>query len=143
VRLSAAGIEVGINVMPVLPAITDAPAALDALVRSVAERGAAYVNACALRLRSSARARYLPFIEQEFPHLAKRYWATYAFDHQVSATYSARLRDRMARICARHGIPYGRWGSVEEREDQSDTMAEALASGEQLGFEWNRQVPTP
>ena len=32
-RLSDAGIEVGINVMPVLPAITDAPAALDDLVK--------------------------------------------------------------------------------------------------------------
>src|SRR4051812_43878716 len=58
-RLADAGIEVGINVMPVLPAITDQPAALDHLIKSVAERGAAYVNACALRLRSSARARYL------------------------------------------------------------------------------------
>jgi DNA repair photolyase len=139
-RLSAAGIEVGINVMPVLPAITDAPDALDHLVRSVTERGAAYVNACALRLRSTARARYLPFIEQEFPHLAKRYWATYAFDHKVSATYSARLRDRMAKICARHGIPYGRWGAADEQEDESEAMVEQLANGEQLGFEWNRDA---
>src|SRR6201999_1689217 len=107
---SDAGMEVGINVMPVLPAITDETEALDQLVRSVAERGAAYVNACPLRLRSTARARYLPFIEQEFPHLAKRYWATYAFDDKVSETYTARLRDRMAKICAHHGIPYGRWG---------------------------------
>src|SRR5262249_14816958 len=84
-RLSEAGLEVGINVMPVLPAITDGRDQLEHLVKSVAERGAAYVNACALRLRSSARQRYLPFIEKEFPHLARRYWATYAFDHKVSA----------------------------------------------------------
>jgi DNA repair photolyase len=143
-RLSAAGVEVGINVMPVLPVITDAPDALDHLVRSVAERGAAYVNACALRLRSSARARYLPFIEQEFPRLAKRYWATYAFDHKVSATYSARLRDRMSKICAKYGIPYGRWGAAEEREDQSEELAQQIANGEQLDFEWNRALsPRP
>src|SRR4051812_10030734 len=114
-RLADAGIEVGINVMPVLPAITDAPPALDALVKSVAERGAAYVNACPLRLRSSARQRYLPFIEQEFPHLAKRYWATYAFDHKVSATYTARLKERMAELCGRYGVPYGRWGAADAR----------------------------
>ena len=60
------------------------PAALERLVKAVGERGASYVNACALRLRSTARARYLPFIEQEFPHLAKRYRATYAHDHNVS-----------------------------------------------------------
>ena len=69
-RLREADIETGINVMPVLPAITDAPEALERLVQAVAERGASYLNACALRLRSSARMRYLPFIEKEFPHLA-------------------------------------------------------------------------
>src|SRR5829696_4711593 len=94
-RLRENGIETGVNVMPVLPAITDAPEALESLVKAVSERGASYVNACALRLRSSARARYLPFIEKEFPHLAKRYWATYAFDHKVSESYSEGLRQRM------------------------------------------------
>lgn len=138
-RLSDAGIEVGINVMPVLPAITDAPAALDDLVKAVAERGAAYVNACALRLRSSARARYLPFIEEKFPHLARRYWTTYAFDHKVSETYASRLRERIAAICARYGVPYGRWGATEEREDQSEAIAERFANGEQLNFEWNNE----
>jgi hypothetical protein len=58
----------------------------------------------------------------------------------VSATYSARLRDRMAKICASHGIPYGRWGAAEEREDQSEAVADQLANGEQLGFEWNREL---
>ncbi|HKW48886.1 MAG TPA: radical SAM protein, partial [Gemmatimonadaceae bacterium] len=77
-RLRANGIDVGINVMPVLPGITDAPELLDPLVRTVAEHGATYVNACALRLQSAARQRYLPFIEQEFPELAARYRATYA-----------------------------------------------------------------
>lgn len=134
-RLTEAGIEVGINVMPVLPAITDAPAALEELVKAVAERGAAYVNACALRLRSSARARYLPFIEQRFPHLAKRYWATYAFDHRVSATYSSRLKARMAELCARYGVPYGRWGAAEAREDQSEAIEARFASEDQFLLE--------
>jgi len=134
-RLAENGIDVGINVMPVLPAITDSPVALEHLVKSVAERGAAYVNACALRLRSSARARYLPFIEQEFPHLAKRYWATYAFDHKVSATYSERLKKRVREICERHGVPYGRFGAAEDREDESQLLEERFAGPEQLAFE--------
>jgi len=99
-RLREAGIETGINVMPVLPAITDHPDALEALVKAVAERGASYLNACPLRLRSSARARYLPFIEKEFPHLAKRYWATYAFDHKVSARYADGLREMWSRVAS-------------------------------------------
>jgi len=134
-RLSEAGIEVGINVMPVLPAITDGRDQLEHLVKSVAERGAAYLNACPLRLRSSARARYLPFIEQEFPHLARRYWATYAFDHKVSATYTERLRTRMRAICESHGVPYGRWGAADAEEDHSEIVASRFAGGDQLAFE--------
>jgi DNA repair photolyase len=134
-RLAENGIEVGINVMPVLPAITDSPAALEAVVQAVKERGASYLNCCALRLRSSARQRYLPFIEQEFPHLAKRYWATYAFDHKVSATYSERLKKRVAGLCEKHGLPYGRWGAADEREDESELVAARFAGPEQLAFE--------
>jgi DNA repair photolyase len=127
-RLREAGIETGINVMPVLPAITDHPAALETLVKAVAERGASYVNACPLRLRSSARARYMPFIEKEFPHLAKRYWATYAFDHKVSATYAERLRTTMRALCDRYGIAYGYYGGVDEAE----AIEEKFAGAEQL-----------
>jgi DNA repair photolyase len=134
-RLTESGIEVGINVMPVLPAITDSRAALNDLVKAVAERGASYVNACALRLRSSARARYLPFIEQEFPHLAKRYWATYAFDHKVSETYSERLRARMRALCDAHGVRYGRYGAADDREDASQLAEERFAGSDQLAFE--------
>src|SRR6185503_8980535 len=43
-RLRANDIETGINVMPVLPGITDHPEQLDRLVQTVAATGASYVN---------------------------------------------------------------------------------------------------
>jgi len=106
-RLSAAEIDVGINVMPVLPGITDGPADLDTLVRQVASAGATHVNACALRLRSTARARYLPFIAEHFPHLADRYARSYAAGHQLSQHYRDGLRQFFQSLCARVGIPFG------------------------------------
>ena len=130
-RLREADIETGINVMPVLPAITDDPAALERLVVAVGERGASYLNTCPLRLRSSARARYLPFIEREFPHLAKRYRATYAFDHKVSDAYTDRLRELVGALCAKHGVLFGRWGRNEKRyeaEAIEDRFAAAAVS---------------
>jgi len=133
-RLREAGIETGINVMPVLPAITDDPAALDRLVQAVAERGASYVNACALRLRSSARARYLPFIEQEFPHLAKRYRATYAFDHKVSTSYSKQLSERMRALCEKHGVTTGYYGRSADSASGS-VIEERFAGSSQLAFD--------
>ena len=109
-RLSAAGIDVGINVMPVLPGITDRPAMLDAVVRRVKDAGASHVNACALRLQSAARKRYLPFIETEFPRLAPSYRIAYTGRDQVSDAYREGLSRFMRERCRKHGITYGTIG---------------------------------
>ena len=124
-RLSEAGVEVGVNVMPVLPGITDGPADLDALVRRVAAAGAASVAACALRLRHEARKRYLPFVEQEFPHLAERYRNAYAASHQVSARYREGLSTYVKRLCKKYGV--GQW-----EYDEEDDAAAPSAADEQL-----------
>jgi DNA repair photolyase len=106
-RLSAAGIDVGINVMPVLPGITDRPAMLDAVVRRVKAAGASHINACALRLQSAARKRYLPFIEMEFPTLYPAYRTAYAGGYQVSDAYREGLSRFMRARCRKHGLWYG------------------------------------
>jgi DNA repair photolyase len=106
-RLRDAGIETGVNCMPVLPGITDDPAALDELVRRVAEAGATRIGACALRLDRSARLRYLPFIEQEFPDLAARYHASYAHGRNVGEKYRAGLAEHFDALRAKYGIGDG------------------------------------
>ena len=116
-RLTEAGIEVGVNCMPVLPGITDDPRALDRLVRAVAEHGASYLGACALRLRGSARARYLPFIEREFPALRDKYRTQYSASHQVNDRYRQGLARLMERLCARYGL---RWRSYRSDDEEQD-----------------------
>src|SRR5206468_4983765 len=123
--LRANGIEVGVNVMPVLPGITDAPRLLDALVRSVAAADASYLGACALRLQSTARQRYLPFIEKEFPHLAARYRSTYARSHQVGERYRQGLRAHFNALCAAHGVTFDRY---YKREEDADDPTEASST---------------
>jgi DNA repair photolyase len=118
-RLRAHGIEVGVNVMPVLPGITDAPQLLDSLVRAVAESKASYLGACALRLQSAARQRYLPFIEAEFPQLADRYRSTYRRSAQVGERYRQGLRDHFRALCATHGVVFDRYYKSEEDDDES------------------------
>jgi DNA repair photolyase len=106
-RLRQAGIDVGINVMPVLPGITDNPRDIEALVKAVAAAGATHLNAGSLRLRSTARARYLPFIAEHFPHLADRYARSYADGHALSAQYREGLQRHFRKLCAREGVRYG------------------------------------
>ncbi|MGZ8379678.1 MAG: radical SAM protein [Gemmatirosa sp.] len=103
-QLAAAGIDVGINCMPVLPGITDRPRDLAALVRSAAEAGASHVAAGALRLQPAARDRYLPWLADEFPALAARYRATYARGHYAGDAYRQGLHDYVVRLCERHGL---------------------------------------
>lgn len=128
-RLRAHGIEVGVNVMPVLPGITDAPRLLESLVRSVAEANASYLGACALRLQATARQRYLPFIEAEFPHLASRYRSTYARNHQAGERYREGLREYFRTLCARHGVVFDRYyksdADDEEENDEAGGLREA------------------
>jgi len=121
-RLARAGIDVGVNIMPVLPGITDDRSALDAVIARVAETGASHVNAGSLRLRSDARRRFLPFVEAEFPALAARYRATYVGSHELGERYRAGLRRMVARSCAAHGIRFGRSGGVPD-----DGIAEGIA----------------
>jgi DNA repair photolyase len=127
-RLRKADIDTSINCMPVLPGITDDPAQLEALVKRVAEAGATGVSACALRLRAAARQRYLPFIEQEFPHLARRYRRAYAREHEVSAAYRKGLSAFFRRTCAKYGLT----GSARVEDDDDGEEIEATA--DQLGL---------
>lgn len=138
-RLSEAGIDVGVNAMPVLPGITDGPDAMDALVRSVARAGATHIAACALRLRGTARRRYLPFIEAEFPHLADRYRASYASGYNVGERYRDGLKRHFAKLCAKYGIRNGFYDDGDEgaeREDDAPSdLTDPAACSEQLGLE--------
>ena len=131
-RLRESGIEVGVNVMPVLPGITDRPSDLEALVRAIAGAGASFAGACALRLQSEARKRYLPFIEAEFPQLAERYRGAYGYGHQVGERYRAGLRRVFGELCERYSV--GTWGRDDEEEER-DQGVDADSLGGQLSLE--------
>lgn len=123
-RLREAGIDVGVNVMPVMPGITDNPSQLEELVRRVAAAGATHVNSCALRLQSTARKRYLPFVEAEFPHLAERYRNTYGHDYQAGEKYRTGLRKFFDRLTRKYGV---RGWNYEVEDGEETDMREAVA----------------
>jgi len=129
-RLREHGIEAGINVMPVLPGITDRPDQLEPLIKAVSQAGASYLSACALRLRSAARQRYLPFIEKEFPELAHRYRATYGHSHHAGDRYREGLHSYFVKVCARFGVPFGH---DDDEGDEAESRGPRAES--QLAFD--------
>src|SRR5271165_4443047 len=79
-QLSAGGVSVGVICAPVLPGITDSPAALDALVRATKAAGGKYIYANPLFLKPCSASVFLPFLEKEFPHLVEDYRKRFTSD---------------------------------------------------------------
>src|SRR6266478_6537544 len=98
-RLADAGVRVGLIVAPVLPGITDDIPHLEALFQAAREAGAKFVHAGPLRLYPAVRDRFLPMLEERFPHLAARYRRAYEGRSGVPRDYARRQR---ARIEKRH-----------------------------------------
>jgi len=99
-----AGLNAGVICAPVLPGITDSPAALDKLVRATKEAGGKYIYANTLFLKPCSASIFLPFLEKEFPDLVTDYRRRYADRAFVSKAYSKRLSDLMSALRKKHGI---------------------------------------
>ena len=103
-RLSRAGLNAGVICAPVLPGITDSPAALDKLVRATKEAGGKYIYANPLFLKPCSANIFLPFLEKEFPHLVDDYRKRYADRAFISKAYAKRLSELMSARRKEHGI---------------------------------------
>jgi DNA repair photolyase len=91
--LAQAGLRVGVSCSPVVPGITDSPKDLEAVIRAASEAGADYVFANPLFLKPCSAAVFLPFLEQNFPHLAENYRERYHDRAFLPAAYGKRLSD--------------------------------------------------
>lgn len=129
-RLAEAGVRVGLIVAPVLPGITDDVPHLEALFRAAREAGARFVHAGPLRLYAAVRARFLPMLEERFPHLGARYRRAYEGRSGVPRDYARALSARIKRLQARFGFPVN--------EGMADRYATRLPPSQQelsLGYD--------
>jgi len=104
-RLADSGIRVGLIVAPVLPGITDDVPHLEALFQAAREAGARFAHAGPLRLYAAVRDRFLPMLDERFPHLAARYRRAYDGRSGVPRAYARALSARIKRLQARFGFP--------------------------------------
>jgi len=96
--LAQAGLRVGVSCSPVVPGITDAPADLESLIHAASEAGADYVFANPLFLKPCSAAVFIPFLEQNFPHLAGNYRQRYQDRSFLPAAYGKRLSQLVGRL---------------------------------------------
>lgn len=141
-RLTDAGIDVGVNCMPVLPGITDHPRALAELVKRVAESGASHMATASLRLKPSAKRRYLVLMRESFPELTQRYLAAYRDGQHIKTSYKTGLSAYMHKLCEKHGLSTraykydGEELVSESSRTTEDALATSAAGPAQLQFEF-------
>ena len=103
-KLIAAGIQTSVNCAPVLPGITDSTRDLESVVRGAAEAGALSVAAIPLFLKPCSQKIFMPFLQENFPHLVPLYQARYAGRAFLPDNYKKRISALIKRLCRQHGI---------------------------------------
>ena len=129
-HLAAAGIRCTVLAHPVMPLINDGEKALDSLCAAAARAGAISFSAAPLFLKPCSKQVFLPFIDWHFPHLARRYRERYERQDYLRGEYPARLRDRVARLIAKHGLNPRDVGDLPEPWPAAPQM-ELFESGNQ------------
>ena len=102
--LTQAGIRVNVFLAPILPFITDKPEDMATIFARAQELGVRRIFADCLRLRSSARKRYFPFIAEHFPHLLATYRHLYSEDADPLAEYKRWLRTLCEELLDKYGF---------------------------------------
>ena len=103
-ELVSAGVRVGVNVMPILPALTDAKDDLEELAHRSALAGAKFLYGNVLFLMPSAMKQFMPFLEREFPHLVERYRRLYTRSAYLRGEYQEQMVKLMSELRARYGF---------------------------------------
>jgi len=103
-QLSGAGVHTGVSCCPVIPEITDSAKNLGAVVEATVKAGGHYIFANPLFLKPCSAAVLMPFLEQEFPHLARAYRERYKDRAFLPKSYSQRIAQLIARLRQKHGL---------------------------------------
>jgi DNA repair photolyase len=102
-RLSAAGVETGVFLAPILPGITDSAAAIEAVAVAARAHGATMFGSSALRLAPLVREHFLSVIAERFPELLPRYERAFVGTN-VAPAYQIAIEARVGQIRERAGF---------------------------------------
>jgi DNA repair photolyase len=106
-KLAEAGVDVGVFSNPIMPLITDRPGSLELLASTAKEFGARYFGGGVLFLMPAAQKVFFPFLEEQFPHLVKRYRERYEKNPYLRGVYLDELRKRVRSIRTEYGLASG------------------------------------
>ena len=104
-RLTAANVNAGLIVAPILPGISDSVTQFTELIQAAKAAGARFAHPSPLRLYAGIRKEFIAHLEREFPQLVRRYRLAYRGFGTAPAKYADAVRLRFKRVAARFDIP--------------------------------------
>ncbi|MES1258923.1 MAG: radical SAM protein [Acidobacteriota bacterium] len=129
--LADAEILVGVFPNPIMPLITDREPDLDRLAKAAREHGASYFGGGILFLMPCSRRVFFPFVEQNFPHLIRRYRERYESQAYIQGPYRDLIRERLSKIRDRYGLaaspPCREWAQPPDPQQELFTDCAATA----------------
>lgn len=103
--LMEAGIETNVFMAPVLPYITDGPAATEALASACADHGIKRLMVSFLRLSTpEVKTWFFDVLRQAYPRLTERYGRLYWRSARPPESYVRPVKRRIAECLARYGL---------------------------------------
>jgi DNA repair photolyase len=118
-KLAAAGVETAVYACPVMPGLNDTPESLEAVAVAARAAGARRFGAGVVFLKPCAQAVFLPFLDQEFPHLAAAYRRWFSRSDYLRDDTGERVGALAEAISGRLGFERNRasrspeWGQLE------------------------------
>lgn len=103
-KLTAAGLRASVFCAPVMPLINDSDPSLDALAKAAVRAGSHGFSGNVLFLKPCSKQVFLPFIDEHFPHLARKYHERYDRMAYLSGDYPKRVHERIDNIRRRYGF---------------------------------------
>ncbi len=103
-KLTEAGIPVSVLAHPIMPLINDSEESLDRICAAAACSGASSFSAAPLFLKPCAAQVFIPFLEERFPHLVRRYRERFDHAAYLKGHYPEMIAERVARVRSRHKL---------------------------------------
>ncbi len=113
-KLTVAGLRASVFCAPVMPLINDSDPSLDALAKAAWRAGSHNFGANVLFLKPCSKQVFLPFIDEHFPQLARKYHERYDRMAYLRGDYPKRIQERVQNIRRRYG--FDRKGAAPEPE---------------------------
>jgi DNA repair photolyase len=122
--LNDAGIPCGVLMAPILPGISDSPKQLRETVHAIAEAGATHISPIILHLRPGVREVFLPWLEETYPHLVRKYEALYNTRSSIPKAVAEPVYKTVSTFKARYARPQYNKPQNQMRQPSEDPRPE-------------------